>query len=554
MRETIEPMQSPPPIPSRRANILLAIALVVAAVMVGLVIAHTPGVNGPWYWRWAWRRLSFRIYPLMALAVIPFFVAQWAFHQHGRVRSGIVLLMLATFCLELAAISPQRLGLARIAAIVENSVNTSYYTAANVLVEQEAQGVPLADWLSLYPDLMPRMQVHAKYKPPGLVLYYVAIIGVFGNGFGGQLAGGLILGAGATFAVLGTYGVIRLLGRDAQAAWCGASYMALCPSLILFFPQFDQVYPAIACAMILCWCLALERKKVSLAIAFGAVLTQATFMSYVLLAMGLFLSVYTILYLGRAYGKSSVERLEGASERPPAKTPPVARAIAEKSPENPDRSKGGAITRVANYAAAAIGVMVLLYGALWITTGFNPIETLRSANRLQEKDLIPLQRPFPGHIPWDFEDLALGTGWISIVLVGGLLVRMCPPLQQDPTTVSELMVVPPASWKFEKSPAAAIAGAKPDPALSLPPEKTPPARRLIGLSLLQLIVMGAAAFLPGETARLWLFMFPMLMVPIGFELSQWPVRHRMAVYAALWLVTAAIAQNMIFLNMGEGRQ
>jgi len=286
------------------------------------------------------------------------------------------------------------------------------------------------------------------------------------------MVGGIIIGLAATLSVAGTYFVIRRLGQNEHAAWCGASFMAMCPSLVLFFPQFDQVYPALACAMILLWCEALERERIWLAVAFGAVLMLATFMSYILLTVGLFLAVYSMLYCGR--------------------------------------TGWAGVSRTVSYAIVALSVFGAIYLILWIATGFNPIETLRAANMLQEKDLIPLIRPFPGHIPWDVYDFAMGSGWLSFVIAAGLLLR---PIRELPL----------------------------------------PSRRLIGLAVLQIATVVATALLPGETARLWLLLYPMLMVPIGFELAHWPTSYRMSAYAALWLATTAIAQNMIFLNMGEGK-
>jgi hypothetical protein len=195
-------------------------------------------------------------------------------------------------------------------------------------------------------------------------------------------------------------------------------------------------------------------------------------MSYVLLVIGFFLTVWTILHLARS-------------------------------------GREGAVA-IARSAAIALGATAMFYWVIWIGWGFDPIATLRAANLLQEKDLVPLMRPWPRHIAWDIYDFAMGSGYVSYLLVAFLLIGGWPTLSAD-------------------------------------------ARRLVLLSLSQIAVVAAAAFLPGEVARLWLLLYPFLMVSIGYELRRWPVKHRMAVYMVLVLMTAAIAQNMIFLNMGEGR-
>ena len=156
MAATIEPDRRP------LATIKLLVLIGVAGVMATLILLHVSGVNGPWYWTWPWRRLGWQIYPLMAAAAIPLLAGQWVRYRLGRLWPAIALLMAATFAMELAAISQQRLGIGRIGAIVENSVNTSYYSAAKVIVEQQAQGVTLTEWLTNFPELLPYMQVHAK--------------------------------------------------------------------------------------------------------------------------------------------------------------------------------------------------------------------------------------------------------------------------------------------------------------------------------------------------------------------------------------------------------
>jgi hypothetical protein len=64
------------------------------------------------------------------------------------------------------------------------------------------------------------------------------------------------------------------------------------------------------------------------------------------------------------------------------------------------------------------------------------------------------------------------------------------------------------------------------------------------------MAVGVSIF-PGENARLMLWAMPMLMIPIGIELARgFPLGARLTVYACLWLVTAVICQNMVFLYMG----
>src|SRR5262249_39773423 len=155
--------------------------LAVAATMTVLVLAHVQGINGPWYWRWAWRRLGYGIYPLMLAGASPVLLAPWLQVKRAiRPAPLVPLPMLGAVLMQAASLTQQPLGIARLAAIVENSVNTSYYSAAKVLVEQmDKGGMSYRNWLEVYPELMEKLMLHASFKPPGLILYYIAMIRLF---------------------------------------------------------------------------------------------------------------------------------------------------------------------------------------------------------------------------------------------------------------------------------------------------------------------------------------------------------------------------------------
>ena len=154
----------------------------------------------------------------------------------------------------------------------------------------------------------------------------------------------------------------------------------------------------------------------------------------------------------------------------------------------------------------------------FIRKGRWPLANVSTAKALQEQfpehtveeiDLIPLIRPFPRHILFDVLDFALGSGWISFLLVLFLLVATGRHL-------------------FDRT----------------------PRNRFVLLALLQIGVVAGAALLPGETARLWMVLMPLLMAPVGFELATWPPRYRAVAYGCLWLMLVVICQNMTFIYMG----
>src|SRR4051812_29289248 len=55
----------------------LCLLLGITIIMGLLTLAHVQGVNGPWYWKWQWRRMGWTIYPLVAAGSIPLLAAHW---------------------------------------------------------------------------------------------------------------------------------------------------------------------------------------------------------------------------------------------------------------------------------------------------------------------------------------------------------------------------------------------------------------------------------------------------------------------------------------------
>ena len=464
-RAEVEALLDPP----RTIRWKVTLVVIVAVIMTALVLLHVRGVNGPWYWKWSWRRLPWWMFAAMLPALAPFVVAQWMFAR-GRVRIALAGLFITSFAMQLSAIACQPGGIVRLPLLVANPSVTSYWIDASVLLVRPDFGI--SGMLTNFDLLQPLLHVHAKYKPPGLILYYqfwIVLLGLEGSAWVGGLGVALLAAA----ATLGTFALIRFYSRgETTAAFCGASFLALCPSLVLFLPQFDQAYLVLACGILLTWGRAARDLDWRAAVACGALLALATFCSYIFLTLGCFILLYWLLLAA-------------------------------------DRGVDHWLRAAVN-GAIALGTAVVLYALLWAWTGFDPIATFDSIAREQMRDLIPLTRPFPRHILFDVLDFALASGWIGFLLVLFFLAR----------TGRRIV------------------------------DRTP-RNRLALVALLHIGTVALAALLPGETARLWTLMLPLLMAPIGCELAHWPARARMTVFACLFVVTVAVGQNMLFNYVPE---
>jgi hypothetical protein len=345
------------------------VLLVGAALDVGVVL-HTRGLNGPRYWAWPWQDLEARlVFPAIALASAPFFVAR-ALRARGYIGMTCALALVSTAMAVAAtvALALQPGGLDRLHAAIESPGITAYYT--------DAESLAAPGWLSTLPERLWRLHVHSRTKPPGPLVFYAALIRVFGRGGIAATAGALLLLLAAGAAVPGVYVLARQLSATREAAFEAACLMAWSPSLLLFFPEMDQAFPVVTCAALVAWCRAVEGRWPWAAV-FGLIAAGASFFSYSFLVLG----VSGLL-------------------------------IARKAPLAAARS-----------AAVAALVVVGVYLALYAGTGFDPVATFQAATANQARLAITWGRQYVPAVLHDPLDFAMGVGWITAALAVVALAR-----------------------------------------------------------------------------------------------------------------------------------
>jgi hypothetical protein len=270
--------------------------VVVAAVGVAVAMAYAfehqiAGSNGPSYWQWPFRRLpgwqlAAAMGPALAIGI-----AARAMHARPSWRpSAPWVLALAFLWLELgiAGAGDVEYDLRRIERIVLSHNATSYWTAAVDLVRDWD-----APWLSEWPQRMAEWPLHARNKPPGPVLFYVAMHSLASDR--GAFLGGLAIELLAALVVPASYALSRTLGGSPRAALETASLAALSPALSLVAPEFDQLYPLLTIAAAGTWVHALQRGSIPAAALTGLAMFVATFAAFHLAALGLPLAVLAVI-------------------------------------------------------------------------------------------------------------------------------------------------------------------------------------------------------------------------------------------------------------------
>ena len=176
-------------------------------------------------------------------------------------------------------------------------------------------------------------------------------------------------------------------------------------------------------------------------------------------------------------------------------------AYAVAMPRN--RPRPERLVLVMKLGAVALVTWLGLLALLIPTTRYDAFATFTSAWRNQH-DLLRRYadtRPYPLTIPFDLLDFAFGVGWSGVVIAVGFF------LDREARADARLV-------------------------------------RLSVLCVGQLVLVAVTGMLQMETARVWTFMLPLLMVPVGLELQKWSLRTRLCVYATTWFAMAAIAQNV----------
>ena len=453
----------------------LLLLLAITAGLAWALYTHRFRLNDQRYMVWSWRHLPpANIYPAAVLLSIPFFLGQWIYARLPRARMiALGLVMGSAFLLMIAFLAVQWVppDFGAIGYAVNNLPNGGYLAEG---LKFKNSGLTAVQILERYPRILPGLFGHTYNKPPGFGLLCMWIIGRLGAEPGTSELVGIVIALAAMLAVPASYAFIAHFTGDRDAGFCGASFLALCPSMLLFYPTTDQLFPAVSVLLAILWSLALTKNKIAFSAAFGVALGITLFFSYLP-------AVLILLFLGIALLRSRLE---------PRCT----------------------VRRIAVHAGVAVGCFVLLYLILWLGTGFDPVATFETAWRTEHLRMarwtadtgLPPRR-LPGTIPWDLYSFAMGVGWIGILA---------------------------AIYYFLSAPSRTEG------------------RGQFWFSLLcvgQLLIVALTGLFPGETIRLWIFMLPLLMAPIGLELSRWGRGAKITVYAALLVITIVLCQSMVFI-------
>jgi len=166
-------------------------------------------------------------------------------------------------------------------------------------------------------------------------------------------------------------------------------------------------------------------------------------------------------------------------------------------------ASGRSVRSIAISCAIVIATVAAVYGGLSLFTGFNPLATFAQAwnNQREWEAQFAIPRVHPATIPGDLQDFFLGSAWISALIILFWLLGL---RQRDNRAI------------------------------------------LVLLCLIQPLIVAATGLLQCETARVWSFMQPLVLIPVGIELARWTNRARLTAFACLFILLVVQGRNFIF--------
>ena len=379
---------------------IAAVLAVGIAYSVGVIVEWGPlnGIPALTNWEWPWRNLGILRTALMLLAPLAAIAwVVWTIEKgvsHLRVWFVLAVLVVSNFAMQVGGILADPRGFELLKKIVASPITTGYYTDA-LAIQQ-----PIPTWLGKFhePAFQKKLHNHSPTHPPGPILFYYVFVKLFGPSTGAILSA-CAIGLAGSLGILVLYKFTGLWTQDPRTRLLASAFYAVLPALVLFFPEFDQIYPICTMLMILFWIRALNRSP-KYACYLGALLFATTFFVYNVLAAGVFLVYYMMYWLWR---------------------------------EGWRRSAYGTVLAS---AGLVLGVWVGMYLALWGTTGYHPIAALQQALLNQAKVAVFIERPYIRGIIADPYDFALGAGVIALLIAVFYVWRSFPAFSVKRTDIA----------------------------------------------------------------------------------------------------------------------
>ncbi len=301
----------------------LIISAIVLAYVVTLIGDISPYVRGPIEWRWPrWPSARWeQVWPLLVALTLIGLGVRWIDRraqqqpQKRWLAIGVALLIILAPLVQLLALRVDKLN--PFEALFDRAVDPG----ANSYFSASLRFRDLGQTLRTYPQLMPKLDVHAQVHPPGVPLLYWIGVKAFEESPGAaQLVAtwfrrlecndiGLIQLPNERLASA-LVGMFLPVLANMLTVWCvyqlsqkrfgpraglyGAAMWVVVPSAVLFPGAWALVYPCLAGLTWLAVDAGLARRQARWFLLAGLLMSVSTFLELGTAALGLFLTLYIV--------------------------------------------------------------------------------------------------------------------------------------------------------------------------------------------------------------------------------------------------------------------
>jgi len=426
-----------------------------------LLNRHVTPVNGPHYWFWPWGNIGFfRVAGYCTGPLCLYCTAIYYIDGTQRNLPPIILLILSNFLFQLMAISSGPFSYKMIHLIVSSPNATSYFTdALNI-------GDPLA-WMRYF-GLQP-LSLHSHTHPPGPIIFYYVFIRLFGRYYGAYI-GALVIGLLASLSIAMIWYLLSLLELDRRERLMICAYYSLIPGPILFFPEFDQVYPLFFLTMLYFWEKALRTGLLRYLFLFAVSMFVSFFFAYQLLTVGIVVVLLSMYFVRRS------------------------------------RDKRSALKRIMANGVLSICLFLCIHLVLYISTGHNSFIPFHRALENQAHATFDPPRPYYSTVLTDPYDFFLGAGYIALPILISFVWRRIGKFSVSDTRLAYSYI-----------------------------------------GLISIAILDFSGLLRCETARVWLFLQPLLIIPVGIELGYFKKWAQYFMLFLLFIIMISVKGNMWFI-------
>jgi hypothetical protein len=374
-----------------RRFITLAIMAVTLAVALSIAFDLWPGLRGGAGWQWTYLPpQAIGAVAVLAAALIAYLSGVFLLRRSGRVRTLLAFAVLGGTLLTFAVVNiggdPAFLLFTR----TVSPVQTGASALATRIMAPEGVLNTLQRWPEVMQQALDQNLIHFTTSPPGQPLihhalgvvldlpifagisqpvsmawraYQCADTAVMAATRGEIISAGLVaflMPLLAMLAVIPLYAILCDLTGDRRQAAAIAAWWPLVPSVTLFAPTWNTLYPTLA--LLVFWLLlrALKSRRIAWALAAGLVMSASTFLNISVLPLLLLYGLFTLGYWT---------------------------AVARHEPDQP-----GFVFPLSIGAAFGVG-LVSLWAGFWLISGVSPLailaETFGAHRELVRREYAP---------------------------------------------------------------------------------------------------------------------------------------------------------------------